>query len=68
MQLPEVNPVGIVQVPEGYTRTPRRYGSGFRLAAGLTLGVFVLVGIVSTVWTLAVYCLTSYAGAPITLP
>ena len=68
MKLPKVSPVGIVEVPEDYQRHPRRYSPAFRTAALVTLGAFTGVGIVTTVWTLAAYCLTTWAGTPLALP
>ena len=41
---------------------PRRYSPRLRLAAGFVLGAFFVVGTVTTVYSLGVYCLTTYAG------
>lgn len=68
MNIPRVNPVGLVETPEGYSRRPRSYPAGLRLAAAVVLGAFVVVSVTTTVYTLGAYCLTSHAGFPISLP
>jgi hypothetical protein len=67
MQLPSVSPVGVPQVPEGYRATPRVHRPLVRIVALVTLTAFLGVGVVTTVLTLARYCLTSWAGTPVSL-
>lgn len=64
MQLPRVNPVGLVEQPPGYVARPRAYPARLRLAAALLLGAFVAVSVGTTVYSLGVYCLTTWAGLP----
>lgn len=64
MNIPRVNPVGILERPPDYTSAPRAYSPGLRLAAIIILGAFVLVSVATTVHSLGVYCLTSHAGIP----
>ena len=69
MDLPRVNPIGLVEHPEAYRQRPRRYTTALRLAASVVLVAFVLVGVTATIYTLGSYCLTSHAGAPVpTIP
>ena len=67
MELPSVSPVGVPQVPEGYRTTPRVHRPLVRIAALVTLTAFFGVGVVTTVLSLARYCLTSWAGTPVSL-
>jgi hypothetical protein len=67
MELPSVSPVGVPQVPEGYRTTPRVHRPLVRIAALVTLTAFLGVGVVTTVLSLARYCLTSWAGTPVSL-
>ncbi len=59
MELPRVNPIGIVEVPNGYDATPRRYPKPLRWLATAVLVAFALVTITTTVVSLGQYCLTS---------
>ncbi len=68
MQAPRVNPVGLVEHPQGYVSRPRGYPVGLRWVAALLLGSFLSVGVVTTVYSLARFCLTSHAGSPPFLP
>lgn len=63
MEIPHIDPVGIVRVPEGYRRQPRSYPWPIRLAAVALLTAFVGVSTVTTVASLGRYCLTSQAGS-----
>ncbi len=76
---PSVNPVGIVEVPDGYHLQPRRYAASVRWAALAMVVVFSLVVIATTVASLGAYCLTSdgantralparFTGAPVAPP
>ena len=67
MQLPTVNPVGMLDVPAGYERrapVSRR----LRLLAGVVLLAFVAVMITTTVVSLGRYCLTTDAANNAALP
>ncbi len=76
---PLVNPVGIVEVPQGYELQPRRYAASIRWGALAMVVVFSLVMIATTVASLGAYCLTSrgadtralpshFTGAPLAAP
>ncbi len=63
MELPRVNPVGIVEYPSSFTARPRRLPWPMRAAAIALLAVFAAVGSVTTAATLGRYCLTSHASS-----
>jgi hypothetical protein len=65
MELPYVNPVGLVERPNGYRSAPRHYPTIVRLGAAALGGTFLFVSLTTSVVSLAAYCLTSYAGAPL---
>lgn len=68
MEIPRVNAVGLVEHPEGYTPTPRRYPLWLR---GLVLTLLLIFGgvtVVTTVVSLGSYCLTTNAGDVRNLP
>lgn len=62
MDLPRVNPIGIVELPEDYQATPRRWPAPLRWAATVILATFVLVTLTTTVVSLGQYCLTTDGG------
>jgi hypothetical protein len=64
IQPPRVNPVGISESPEGYHATPRQYPRAVRVGAALILGAFLAVSLTTSAYSLATYCLTTYAGVP----
>lgn len=64
VEIPRVTPVGILEVPERYATSPRTYPGILRLAATLLLAAFAAVSIVTTVYSLGAYCLTSDASTP----
>ena len=64
---PSVDPIGIVQYPDGFTAPPRQYSSSLRVISGLVLAVFAVVVIVSTGVSLGAYCLTSDGANTATL-
>lgn len=67
MKLPELDAVGVLHTPEGYTRNapvPRR----IRLLAALVLVAFVSVMVTTTVVSLGRYCLTTDAADNAALP
>ncbi|MEM7411201.1 MAG: hypothetical protein AAF430_13275 [Myxococcota bacterium] len=59
MQLPHSDPIGLPVVPKGYRRTPRAYPRRVRIGAGVLLGIFVTVVVVTTAVSLGTYCLTT---------
>jgi hypothetical protein len=67
MRIPRVNPVGIVEYPPAYAAAPRAYAAGIRLAAAVIAGAFMAVSVGTTVYSLGIYCLTSYADIPFPL-
>ncbi len=62
MKLPSVNPVGLVEHPDDYTRTARVYSPGVRIGAVVVLAAFVTVSLATTAVSLGAYCLTSGTG------
>jgi len=64
MEIPRVNAVGLLEVPEDYVARPRPLPVVMRLAAASILLAFGLVGTVTTVASLGRYCLTSNATSP----
>ena len=62
MDTPRVNAVGIVEYPEDYEASPRRYGRTLRLFAWFFLGFFALATFVTSALSLGAYCLTSDGG------
>jgi len=64
MDIPRVGPLGVVNQPEGYRATARRYPPRLRLAALVALSAFVGVSVASTVYSLGAYCLTTWGGNP----
>jgi len=59
MELPRVNPVGLMEVPPGFQARRRRYSLMARVVATAVLALFALVATVTTVVSLGSYCLTS---------
>ena len=68
MELPRVNPIGIVEAPATYEASPRRLPMALRLVAVILLIAFTTVGTVATVVSMGKYCLTSYAAMPTAAP
>jgi hypothetical protein len=68
MEIPRVNPVGLVEQPEELSASPRRFSRGQRLLAGLFVALFLLVTVASTVVSLGRYCLTTDAADTRALP
>jgi hypothetical protein len=64
MEIPRVDPVGVVHEPEGWVRRSRALPRGLRVTAAAVLLVFGLVATATTVASLGRYCLTSHASAP----
>ena len=59
-----MNPVGLMEIPEGFDIRPRRRSAPVRLAAAGLLLAFGLVATATTVASLGRYCLTSEATSP----
>ena len=68
MELPRIDPVGLVRVPDGYSRTPRRYPPALRIAALALVAAFLTAGTLTTVLSLGRYCLTTDASNTGSLP
>lgn len=67
MKLPELDAVGVLHTPEGYTRSapvPLR----LRILAAVVLFAFVAVMLTTTVVSLGRYCLTTDAADNAALP
>jgi hypothetical protein len=64
VQIPRVNPVGLMEQPADYRTRPRRQPAATRLAALAILLAFASVSISTTVLTLGAYCLTTDATTP----
>jgi hypothetical protein len=64
MELPRVNPIGIIESPDSYEVLPRKLPIALRLVAAAILIAFTAVGTITTVVSLGAYCLTSHAGTP----
>jgi hypothetical protein len=65
--LPQVGPIGLVEMPQGFVSTPRRYSQATRVVGALVLAAFVFVALATTTLSLTSYCLTSQAGQPLEL-
>jgi len=59
MELPRVNPIGLIEIPPGFQGRRRRYSLIARVVATVVVAVFALVVTVTTVVSLGSYCLTS---------
>ena len=59
MEPPRVNPIGLLETPSEFARTPRRFSRPLRLLASLLLVLFLLGTMVTTVVSLGRYCLTT---------
>jgi hypothetical protein len=60
MEIPHVNPIGILESPLG--GSPRRLSRGMRALASIVLVIFTLATVVTTVVSLGAYCLTTEPG------
>ncbi|MEM7356989.1 MAG: hypothetical protein AAF657_39610 [Acidobacteriota bacterium] len=61
-RVPHVNPVGIVEYPDDYAGSPRRFSSRQRLFVGLLLFFFAAATIGTSILSIGAYCLTSDGG------
>jgi hypothetical protein len=68
MEPPRINPIGILETPEDYVSSPRRFSRPLRLLAGLLLALFFGATVVTTVVSLGRYCLTTDATDTRALP
>ena len=68
IDLPRISPIGILEQPEGYTATPRRFSRGMRSLCLALLLAFALVTVATTVASLGAYCLTTDTGDVRSLP
>jgi hypothetical protein len=64
MDLPRVDPVGIVERPDGWFSAPQSRRWPVRLAALFVLVAFATVSVATTVYSLTAYCLTTDASRP----
>ena len=62
MDTPRINPVGIVEYPEGYEAHPRGFSRPLRLFASLLLFFFFAATVVTGAVSVGAYCLTSDGG------
>ncbi len=62
MKLPRVNPVGLVELPEDYPASPRRYTTGRRWLVLAVVALFALTTLVTGAVSLGRYCLTTDGG------
>lgn len=60
MEIPHVNPIGILENPLG--GSPRQLSRGLKVLASIVLVIFVLTTVVTTVVSLGAYCLTTEPG------
>lgn len=66
MEIPRVNPIGILENPLG--GTPRQVSRGVRALASIVLVIFTLATVITTVVSLGAYCLTTEPGDVRQLP
>lgn len=59
MDVPRINPVGLLELPEDHAGTPRTHSPAWRLVVGLFLVVFFAATVLSTVLSLGAYCLST---------
>lgn len=68
MEFPQVNSIGLTEIPPGFQARRRRYSFAARVVATVVLAVFTLVVMVTTVVSLGAYCLTVDASNTSGLP
>jgi len=68
MDMPHINPVGLLEKPADASESPRRFSFRLRLLAGFFVLLFLLVTVASTVTSLGRYCLTTDAADTRALP
>ena len=57
-----MNPIGLLEHPADFATKRRSYSKCLRLGAAVVLSAFLVVGVLTTVYSLGTYCLTSHAG------
>jgi len=62
MDMPHINPVGLLEKPAETSESPRRFSFRLRLLAGIFVLLFLLVTLATTVTSLGRYCLTTDAA------
>ncbi len=62
MDTPRINPVGIVEYPEGYEARARGFSRPLRFFASLLLAFFFAATVVTGALSVGAYCLTSDGG------
>jgi hypothetical protein len=62
MDMPRIDPVGLLEKPAETQESPRRFSLRLRLLAGLFIVLFLLVTVATTVTSLGRYCLTTDAA------
>jgi len=67
MKLPEIDAIGILRTPDGYTRSAP-VPLHIRILAGVVLFAFLAVMVTTTVVSLGQYCLTTDAANNAALP
>lgn len=68
MELPTVNPVGLLERPDGFTPRARSYPRWQRWTVLAILAIFALATMVTTGASLGRYCLTTDGGDTRALP
>jgi hypothetical protein len=68
MDMPRIDPVGLLEKPAETQESPRRFSLRLRLLAGLFVVLFLLVTVATTVTSLGRYCLTTDAADTRALP
>lgn len=68
MELPRINPVGLLEGSEEFSTAPRRYAIWQRWAVLAVLVVFATMTLVTTAVSLGSYCLTTDGGDTRALP
>jgi hypothetical protein len=64
MQVPRVDPVGVLEIPSDYLARPRARPLRTRIAAAALVVAFLSVTVVTTALSLGGYCLTTEASRP----
>ena len=64
MQIPRVDPVGLLEIPSGFAARPSPRPLRTRIAAAALVVAFLSVTVVTTALGLGRYCLTTEASRP----
>lgn len=68
MDLPRVTPVGLLELPDGFEASPRRFPRPLRVLAGLLLALFFAATVATGAVSLGRYCLTTDGADTRALP